>query len=119
MVNLIGLFQHAANVVTFAPGEKIFATGQSGDTMYAILEGEVNIVVQNVIVETATSGGIVGEMALIDNAPRSADAIAKTACRLVPVDQQHFLFMVSETPNFALWVMQIMAERLRAHHPQS
>ncbi len=119
MVNLIGLFRHATNVVTFEPGDKIFETGQPGDTMYAILEGDIDIVVQNKIVETATSGGIIGEMALIDNAVRSADAIAKTPCRLVPVDQQHFLFMVSETPNFALWVMHIMAERLRAHHPQS
>ncbi len=119
MSSLIGLFRHATNAVTFEPGEKIFETGQTGDTMYAILEGEVEIIVQNKVVETAVTGGIIGEMALIDHSPRSADAIAKTPCRLVPVDQQRFLFMVSETPNFALWVMHIMAERLRAQHLQS
>lgn len=116
MFNLIGLFRHATNVVTFEPGDKIFETGQPGDTMYAILEGDVNIVVHNTVVETASAGTIIGEMALIDHSPRSADAIAKTACRLAPVDQQRFLFMVTETPNFALWVMHVMANRLRAHN---
>ncbi len=116
MINLIGLFRHASNLKTFEPGEKIFETGQPGDTMYAILEGDVDIIVNNKVVETASAGTIVGEMALIDNSPRSADAIAKTACRLAPVDQQRFLFMVAETPNFALWVMHVMANRLRAHN---
>ncbi len=116
MSNLIGLFRHASNIVTLESGEKIFETGQPGDNMYVIQEGEVEIIVHGKVIETATVGSIVGEMALIDDSPRSADAVAKTTCRLVPVNQKQFLFMVGETPNFALQVMHVMAERLRKNN---
>jgi len=45
---------------------------------------------------------------------RSATAVAKTDARIVPIDRRRFLFMVEETPNFALQLLSIMAERLRA-----
>ncbi len=53
-------------------------------------------------------------MALIDQAPRSADAIAVTDVTLVPVSEKQFLFLVSQTPFFALKVMRVLARRLRA-----
>jgi CRP-like cAMP-binding protein len=56
-------------------------------------------------------------MALVDSAPRSADAVALTDVTLVPVSERQFLFLVSETPYFALNVMRLMARRLR--HQQS
>ena len=52
-------------------------------------------------------------MALIDNEPRSATAIAVTDTELVPVSEKQFLFLVSQTPHFALNVMRVLAERLR------
>jgi CRP/FNR family cyclic AMP-dependent transcriptional regulator len=52
-------------------------------------------------------------MALIDAKPRSLSAVARTDCKLAAVDRQRFSFMVTETPYFALHVMQVMAERLR------
>ena len=52
-------------------------------------------------------------MSLIDDAPRSADTIAKTECVLAPVDERRFLFLVHETPMFALHMMGVMAARLR------
>lgn len=116
MSNLSGLFRHATNIVTVQAGDKIFAEGQPGDTMYVIQGGSVDILVHGKLVETAEAGSIVGEMALIDNAPRSATAVAKTDCHLVPINQKQFVFMVQETPNFALQVMHIMAQRLRANH---
>jgi CRP/FNR family transcriptional regulator, cyclic AMP receptor protein len=54
-----------------------------------------------------------GEMALIDEAPRSATAVAASAVELVPVGSKQFLFLVSETPHFALNVMRSLARRLR------
>jgi CRP/FNR family cyclic AMP-dependent transcriptional regulator len=52
-------------------------------------------------------------MALIDAAPRRASATARTAARVVPVDQKRFKYLVQEHPTFALQVMAVMAERLR------
>jgi CRP/FNR family transcriptional regulator, cyclic AMP receptor protein len=53
-------------------------------------------------------------MALIDTAPRSATAVAASDVKLVPVTEKQFLFLISNTPHFALNVMRIMARRLRA-----
>ena len=56
---------------------------------------------------------IFGEMALIDNEPRSATAIAVTDVELVAVTEKQFLFLVGQTPYFALKVMRVLAQRLR------
>jgi|SRR5208282_3404249 len=99
--------------MSFPAGQFVFKTGESGRTMYIIIEGEVEILVGSVEMETAGPGSIVGEMALIDDEPRSASAQAKTDCRLVPVDRRQFEYMVQETPHFALAVMKVVADRLR------
>ncbi len=114
--DLSGLFRHASNVVTFKAGETIFEEGKPADLMYVIQEGEVDISSHGKHLETAGQGTIFGEMALIDHETRSATAAARTDCKLVPVGERQFLFMVQETPNFALLVMHVMAERLRKQH---
>ena len=60
------------------------------------------------------ANSIFGEMALIDDAPRSATAVAVTDVELVPVSEKQFLFLVSQTPFFAIKVMRVLARRLRA-----
>jgi CRP-like cAMP-binding protein len=81
--------------------------------MYVVMEGEVEILDGLTLLETAGAGSIVGELALIDDEPRSATVVAKTDCRLVPVDRKRFQYMVQETPFFALAVMKVLADRLR------
>jgi CRP/FNR family cyclic AMP-dependent transcriptional regulator len=108
----LSLFRNA-ETQEFNSGETIFSAGEPGTTMYVVADGEVDIWVGEVIAETVTPGGIFGEMALIDRHARSADAIARTPCKVVAVDQRRFQFLVSETPFFAVQVMSIMAERLR------
>jgi len=99
--------------VLFRAGQYVFKRGDAGDAMYVVMEGEVEVMDGPTILETAGPGSIVGELALIDDAPRSAAVLAKTDCRLVPVDRRRFEYMVSETPFFALAVMKILADRLR------
>jgi CRP/FNR family transcriptional regulator, cyclic AMP receptor protein len=55
-----------------------------------------------------------GEMALIDSAPRTATAVATEDSVLAVIDRRRFLFLVGETPTFALQVMSSLAEKLRA-----
>ena len=98
---------------SFAPGQYVFKAGDRGDTMYVVIEGKVAVLVGSTTVEIAGPGSIVGEMALIDDEPRSATVVAKTHCRLVTVDQGQFKYMVSKGPFFALQVMKVMADRLR------
>ena len=60
---------------------------------------------------------VFGEMAMIDRTERMATAIATSPSHVVSIDRRHFLFLVHETPMFALQVMSAMAERLRPHSP--
>jgi CRP/FNR family transcriptional regulator, cyclic AMP receptor protein len=99
---------------SFKAGETIFREGDPADELYVIQEGRVGVQTGNRLLDTLDSKTIFGEMALVDNAPRSAAAIAITDVKLVPVSERQFLFLVSETPYFALNVMRLMARRLRA-----
>jgi CRP-like cAMP-binding protein len=97
----------------FAAGETIFRQGDARNFMFCVNEGEVEIHVANKIVEVVQPGGIFGEMAMIDGSPRTATAVARTECKLVPIDQQRFQFLVQQTPYFAIEVMRVLADRLR------
>ncbi|MGI8852943.1 MAG: cyclic nucleotide-binding domain-containing protein [Methyloceanibacter sp.] len=116
-------FQTLANtgfpLVTLAPGEVVFAQGDKGDKMYVIRSGEVEIERDGKVVEKLTDGGIFGEMALIDGSPRAATTRAKTTCEVAPITEKTFLFLVHETPFFAIAVMRTLAERLRRTNPRS
>lgn len=109
----IEVFRNASETETLEPGQAIFREGEAGQTMYAVQEGEVELVVHGNVVETVASGGIFGEMSLLfPDHRRTATAIAKTACRLAPVSEKRFTFLVQQTPHFALQVMRIIAARL-------
>ena len=60
------------------------------------------------------TGDVFGEMALIEDRARSARAVAHSACRLVAIDERRFLFLVAQTPYFALGLLRLLARRLRA-----
>ncbi len=107
------LVRFASDQRAFAAGQLIFSAGDPGDVMYVVKEGAVDVLVHGRVVETIEPGGILGEMALIDREPRSASALAKTDCQLVPIDEARFKYLVQQTPYFALEVMRAMARRLR------
>jgi CRP-like cAMP-binding protein len=112
-MSLIDLLPSDAPLVPAAAGKIIFAQGDPGDVMYVLVDGQVQLMIGAKLVETVQSGGILGEMALIDAGPRSATAIAKTQCVLVPLDEKRFNDLVARRPEFALHVMRILAHRLR------
>ncbi len=91
-MNLRSLFQNAEGVQEFQAGAAIFAQGDPVDVMYVILDGDLEIRTESGVVDATGSGDIVGEMALIDSEPRSATVVAKSDCRLAPVDKKRFLF---------------------------
>jgi CRP-like cAMP-binding protein len=97
----------------FPSGSNIFQKGESGHKMYIVKEGEVELSVRGKIIGRIEKGGILGEMALIDNKPRSATATATTDCELVPIDEERFLTLVHQKPSFALEVMRVLVERIR------
>jgi CRP-like cAMP-binding protein len=81
--------------------------------MYVVKSGEVELRVRGKPVEVVGEDGFFGEMALVDQASRSATAVAKIDCVVIPISEKHFLFMIEETPFFALIVMRTLTTRLR------
>ena len=94
-------------------GGVIFREGEQADEFFVIKSGYVRIQVGNRTMADLTADNIFGEMALIDSEPRSATAVAITDVELVPISEKQFLFLVSQTPYFALKVMRVLAQRLR------
>ncbi|MGB6348760.1 MAG: cyclic nucleotide-binding domain-containing protein [Pseudolabrys sp.] len=108
------LAESHAPVWYLKPGETIFKEGEPARELYIIQRGKVEIALGNRLLDTLEANDIFGEMALIDGAPRSATATAKTDVALIPMSKKDFLSLVTKAPTFALDVMGMLARRLRA-----
>ena len=97
----------------FSAGQIIFSEGDIGKEMYFIKSGEVDIFLEGKVLITLGAGEIFGEMALIDTKIRYANAIAKSDCEIIAIDEKYFNFLIQEHPYFALNVMRVLADRLR------
>jgi CRP/FNR family transcriptional regulator, cyclic AMP receptor protein len=109
----IDIFKNESEPVQIPSGETIFLESQPGDFLYAIVDGKVEIRKGEKVLALLGEGEIFGEMAMLDNSPRSASAIAQTDCKVVRVNQDRFLKLLIRTPFFAVEVMRVMSERLR------
>jgi len=107
------LFAAEENPRSCDAGEVIFRQYDMGSEMYVVIEGEVELSIDSNVLETLGPGEPFGEMALIDQEPRTATATAKTPCKLAVIPEKRFLFLVQTTPYFALHIMKVMADRLR------
>jgi CRP/FNR family transcriptional regulator, cyclic AMP receptor protein len=105
---------NSIEAVRVRAGGVIFREGEQADELFVIKSGYVRIQIGNRMIADLAADSIFGEMALIDSEPRSATAVAITDVELVPISEKQFLFLVSQTPYFALKVMRTLAQRLRA-----
>ena len=100
--------------LAFKAGEVIFKAGDPGHEFFVVKSGSVAVQLRNRTLQVIGEGGIFGEMALIDAEPRSATVVAESDCVVVPVGEKQFLYMTSEAPYFALSLMRVLVQRLRA-----
>jgi CRP-like cAMP-binding protein len=113
-MSTLDLFRSEGDAKAFSAGENIFVEGEEGRVMYVLLEGSVRLSVTGRTLEKVGKGGVFGEMALIDAAPRSATATALSDCKTVPVTAARFKALVKDNPDFAIEIMRVMAARLRS-----
>ncbi len=98
---------------SYESGQSIVKEGQTGVLMYVVLYGRVHISVGGKPVEKLGPGGVFGEMALIDHAPRLATVVAETACTLLALDRHGFLNLVKKSRRFAAGLLSAVSERAR------
>jgi len=108
-----GLFNNAKETRKVDAGAVIFEEGDQGAEMFGIIDGEVELRAKGGVLRRLGPQEVFGEMALIDDSPRSLTAVAISDTTLATIDRHRFLFLVQETPTFALNVMSVMAEHLR------
>jgi CRP/FNR family transcriptional regulator, cyclic AMP receptor protein len=112
-MRLRNIFEKDTTPLSYSAGSVIFREGQERDCMYVVKAGQVDLLVRGQLAETVSEEGFFGELAMIDNSPRTATAVAKTDCTIIPINEKQFLFLVHEVPFFALTIMRSMGRRIR------
>jgi CRP/FNR family transcriptional regulator, cyclic AMP receptor protein len=110
-----GLFRSAQETRRYSAGEVVFEEGSVAHHMYGVVSGKVEVRKGDRVLTTCEPDDVFGELALIDHTTRTATAVAIEDSELALIDEHRFLFLVHETPMFALQVMSALGERLRAH----
>ena len=103
---------------TYEDGETIVREGETGEAMYVIKDGTVEVVVRRdgreVRLGTAGPGEVIGEMAIFDREVRSATVRAVGPVRALTVDRSTFLQRITEDPSLAFRIVRNMSKRIRA-----
>jgi CRP/FNR family cyclic AMP-dependent transcriptional regulator len=99
-------------------GTRLFAKGDTGTSLIAVRSGTVRIsspsrTGKNAVLNLIGPGGILGEIALLDGGPRTADATALTDCELVVIERRDFLPLVRSRPEVAIKLIELLCARLR------
>jgi len=105
-------------VCRFPKGEMIFAEGDRGDAAYFIRAGSIDILGRGHdgserLLNHLCSGELFGEMALLDQARRSASAIASDATELIVIPREEVAALLQRVPPLALWMLRLFSHRLR------
>jgi len=105
-------------VTRYAAGAVIMREGQAGMVMYVVKSGRVAISLAGSVVEVVGPGGSFGEMALVDQSPRVANAVAAEECELLAIDRATLMDAVKRQPAFAMAMLRSIADRLRHMNAQ-
>ena len=92
----------------------IFSERDPADVMYVILSGEIELTLHGEPLGAEGEGGIIGEMAIINSATRSATATTLSKVKLARLDRDEFKALIADNTEFSLHVMAVLANRLRA-----
>ncbi len=102
----------------YTPGQVIFAEGEGGDVAYLIWSGQVAVIKGDLASPTVVGcrgpGEIIGEMALLEDRPRSASIVALEPLRLLGVTRDGFQRLLTSAPAIGKSIMETLSARLRA-----
>jgi CRP-like cAMP-binding protein len=107
-----------ATLAQYPEGATIFAKGQPGNSMMAVLSGRVTITApspdgRQVVLSVLREGEVFGEIALLDGKERTANATAAVDCELLVVARRDFLSVLRHQPELGLQLLMVFCERVR------
>jgi CRP-like cAMP-binding protein len=101
----------------YQDGETIICEGETGNCMYAIQGGQVEVLLgkgdEEVCVAVLGEGDVFGEMALFEKEVRSATVRARGEVRVLTLDKRTFLRRIHEDPSLAFRILEKMSQRIR------
>jgi CRP-like cAMP-binding protein len=104
-------------VLSVQPGQFVYRQGDLGTEMFIVLDGEVHLLKtlrgEPVVISRLEKGDFFGEMAVIESAARTADALAHLETRLLPINGARFDEMLRKNPEIALRMIRKYAARLQ------
>jgi HEAT repeat protein len=105
----------------YPEGKAVIEQGDVGETVFLIIDGNVDVIMEQpdgkeIVMDKIESGGAFGEMALIDNAPRSATIKTVSESRFIILHKQEFKEIVMEHPGIALQICSVFSSRIRHLH---
>jgi len=104
--------------VNAKPGDLIIAEGTPGESMYIVLSGELEVTKrdgdQDIVLASRKTGEFLGEMSLLEQAPRSASVRAVTPSELLAIGPEAFHNLLKQRPSAATTVLRTVAGRLRS-----
>ena len=110
------LLAFSSSYLTFNDGEALCQQGEPGDTVFVVDEGEVEISIKvagaPILLARLGKHDLFGEIAVLCNLPRTADVCARGALKVLQIEGDVFLQMVTANPEAALGVMRVLSERL-------
>jgi CRP/FNR family transcriptional regulator, cyclic AMP receptor protein len=112
-IDMRAFAKSAGATIKVPAGGIVFNKGDAGDCMYILQSGVIDMVIGDKVIETVGPNEAIGFMSMIDTQPRSSTARAQEACELSLIDARTFRFMVDEVPNFASYIMAVLARRIR------
>ena len=116
------LLAFTSELVVYEPGDFVFYAGDPADCAYVIVEGAVDVVTETdkgtLVALTLHENQLIGELALLSNAPRSATLRASGKVRLMKISAEMFLKLLCENPDLALDVMRQLSNKLAKSHHQ-
>jgi CRP-like cAMP-binding protein len=99
-------------------GKVLIRQGAIGDEFFVIVDGRVRVERDGKVLKTRGPGEFVGEIALIDERPRTATVTTETPCRLLVLGHREFHTLLAEHPDLQLPVLKALAERVRQLEPE-
>lgn len=103
---------------TYDKGEVVFQEGDKGDSLYVVLKGQVKVCLydedgREYILAAIGKDGFFGELALIDELPRSANVITLENSELLIIKRHEFTRLLMENPTITISILKVLSRRLR------